>query len=202
MCLSALDIVAVMISVPGRAEVRARTIEQLLPLQPMVFAQEDMPLGKTNHCANVAAALTWALAQDMEYILFLEDDLDISTHFDAAVNTAYESGRPIVSFYAPGMRFYPAAARRQIERGQYEPGLYRPISRAAWFGSQALLLRRDAAETCATQYQDMWFDLRLQKLTQFDMAIYVPNPVQHYGGRLKSTWSGDGKPHMSRSYQP
>lgn len=200
MVATPLDVVAVMISVVGREDVRQRTINQLLPLQPMVFVQ-DMPLGKDNHCANVRAALKWGIATEMQHILFLEDDLDFAPTFVTALTVACQSSYPIVSFYAPGTRFYPAAVRRQIERGDYQPGLYPPINRSAWFGSQALLLRRDVAKLCIEQYQDMWLDLRLQKLTDYPMAIYVPNPVQHYGYHLKSTWSGNGKPHYSRSYQ-
>ena len=42
-----------------------------------------------------------------------------------------------------------------------------------------------------------FFDTQLQRLMVWG---YFPNPVQHYGVQVKSTWSNYGKPHKSVTY--
>src|SRR5690606_2748934 len=108
----------------------------------------------------------------------------------------------IVALYAAGLSFYPAEVRRQIQAGQQcRPGLYPVVNRRRWFGSQALVLPRPAVEALVAQPSDDYFDIRIAKLTDWPLAVYVPNPVQHYGAALGSTWSKYGKPHTSRSYR-
>lgn len=202
MANSIAGIASVMISVHGREDVCRRTQEQVarrFGIYPTLFVNGEHPPGKANHLANVRAALEGALAQGAEHVLFLEDDLDFADSFPSAVQAACASAYAIVALYAPGLRYYPLAVQRQIARGRCVPGLYPVVNRREWFGSQALVLRRSAAQTCLTWYEWLFLDLRLQKLVEHPMAIYAPNPVQHYGARLKSTW-GRGKPHTSASY--
>jgi len=106
----------------------------------------------------------------------------------------------VITFYLAGYSFYPAAIKRALKADDnYEPGLYRIISRKRYFGSQALLLKREFALRLLSEWNNGPLD-RQVGMTD-DMWAYVPNPVQHYGARFKSTWSSRGQPHYSRSYR-
>lgn len=192
-------VTSVMVSVAGRERVRARTLSQLAARwQPRVFQAEDVPPGRKNAHLTAQAALHHALLLDAPYTLYLEDDLDFAPAFDAVVDAVTAQDHYAVALFLCGLRFYPAPVRRAIETGhRYPPGLYRVVSARAFYGSQALLLSRRAVANILddwhlTGYGTDFLDCRVGAVCADrpgSFFVYAPNPVQHYGAVLRSTWS-------------
>lgn len=185
------DVCCVMISIPQRDQVRQRTLMQLRPLgfEARVFMHPELPLGPRNHYAAAVDALRFGLASGRPYVLFLEDDLDISRRFPAAVAESVQAGAPVVTFYCAGYRFYPAELKRALKQGRpYAPGLYPVAWRCLYFGSQALLLSREFVVQVLDGWRKGYLDNRIARIAPASMRLYAPNPVQHYGACLPSTW--------------
>ena len=195
----------VMISIPQREQVRLRTLEQLQPLgfDARVFVRPDLPLGSRNHHAVVVEALNFGLASGCAHILFLEDDLDFSAKLPTAFTTCARSGAPVVTLYCAGYRFYPPALKRALKRDQpYKSGLYRVMHRRIFYGSQALVMTREFVEWVLRGWRRGYLDTRIARIAPASMMLYAPNPVQHYGACLKSTWGFFRWYHDSQSFRP
>lgn len=167
---------------------------------PEVIEQISVQRGGVAHKNNVLAALSKC---EKEFLLFCEDDLQVSAFFPQALKTALEENRQVVTFYVSANKaFYPSAIRGYLN-GHYpkpDEGLYKVCNRKSFFGSQCLLLRSDAIEKIVSGWDDEeYFDNRLGKIIK-DFWLYFPNPIQHAGGKLKSTWSPHGQPHQSITF--
>lgn len=193
-------ICVVMASIQGREEMRAATLAQLA-LDVQVFVRPDIPLGTANCHAVQCDALEHALVTGRPFVLFVEDDLLISSLFPAALAVSVAAALPVITFYCAGKQFYPAALQRAVVANErIEPGLYRVCNRRRFFGSQALLMRRDFVEAILWDWDAGPLDLRVAELSPDTFSAYVPNPVQHLAP--PSAWSRRGKPHHSRSFVP
>jgi len=195
----------VMISVSQREEVRRHTLNQLqhVGFAAQVFMRPDLPPGAKNHHAVVVDALRFGLASGRPYILFLEDDLDFSERFPAAVAESMQAGVPVVTLYCAGYRFYPPELRRALKQGRpYEAGLYRVANRRLFLGSQALLMSRGFAGKVLKGWHRGYLDNRVARIAPASMMLYTPNPVQHYGANLKRACKVISWPHYSTSFQP
>ena len=189
-----------MVSIPQRKSVRLRTLAQV-PFPVSVFQRPDLPLGLENCHATSVAALRHGLSSDRWFVLYLEDDLDFAPNFVGVLHECMEADLPVVTLYCPGYQFYPAALKRALKGGEsYKPGIYRLVNRRRFFGSQALLFRRDFVKRILQGWDGGLLDNRIAEIAPREMGLYAPNPVQHYGAHLRSTWSARGKPHYSRSF--
>jgi hypothetical protein len=199
------DACCVMISVPQRDQVRLRTLNQLqqLGFDAQVFIRLDLPLGAKNHRAVVADALRFGLASGRPYILFLEDDLDLSKRLPAVVAESVQAEAPVTTLYCAGYQFYPPELRRALKHGQqYDAGLYRVASRRRFYGSQALLMARSFVEQVLEGWRWGYLDNRVGWIAPPTMMLYAPNPVQHYGANLKRVCKVISWPHYSTSFRP
>jgi len=194
---------SVMVSISERESVCRSTLSRLSRhgITPVVFTVDDVPLGMENCRINQQTALRYGAEQETDFVLFLEDDLEFCSFFRTALSQAIEQDRDVITFYLAGYSFYPASLKRALRSGgAYLPGVYRITNHRRYFGSQALLLKIEFIEHLLIRWDDGPLDTRLPLFTD-DIWAYIPNPVQHYGSRLKSTWSPHGKSHYSRSYQ-
>jgi len=193
----------VILSIPERDNVRARTLEQLSKhnIFPSVTIQSNPVRGGLIYRAYCRAVLKKSLMREPSHILFLEDDLNIGEGFGTALSVASQSGFDVVTFYNPGLRFYPAKIKRAIVSAmKYTPGIYKLVNRKRFFGSQALLLKSRFAKRLLNNWpKECYLDTAIANFAN-EIYLYAPNPIQHYGACLKSTWSSQGKPHFSKSY--
>ena len=195
--------VVVMLSIPERDRVRSRTLEQLHAqgIFPCVTIQDNPARGGEVYHSYCKAMLKRALDKGSPSILFLEDDLDVGVGFSASVSVAMQADVDVTTFYCPGMQFYPTKIKRAIKTNtKYDSGLYRLVNRKHFFGSQALLLKSEFVLRLLGEWpQGCYLDTAIARVAT-EIFLYAPNPIQHYGACLKSTWSSYGKPHFSRSY--
>lgn len=199
-------VVTVMISVPSRDQVRQRTIDGLHRCglaEPRVFICNNLPLGKANHRANTLQALEYEIANGKSHILLLEDDLDFSSSLADSVFASIESGKEAVSLYVSRSKsFYPRPIREYLNgQGERPPdGVYPVCNSKSFYGGQAILLDRNVISDRLQDYRDAnrYFDNWFR--TALDLWFYFPNPVDHYGASLASTWSSHRHPHRSGSY--
>ncbi len=169
-------------------------------ISPKIVEQKNQRRGGLAHKENVLAALSMA---ECEYLLFCEDDLQVSEHFPRCLEVAMKANKQAVTFYISANKaFYPAEIRGYLN-GLYprpDEGLYKLCNRKSYFGSQCLLLRSDAIKHIVNGWDDdEYFDNRLGRVIK-DFWLYFPNPIQHAGGKLKSTWSTHGQPHQSITF--
>lgn len=173
-----------------RLLIRDDTLRQLNDLQiiPQVF-YSDKPLGLKNHTEASKKALNFLLKTGG---LFLEDDLKFSDKFLHTLSEVAACKFSPVALYVPGKSFLPAPVRR----GEF--GIKKLVNSTRFFGSQAIYLSSATIGWLLDNWIDnKFFDTQLQRLTIYG---YFPNPVQHAGAALPSTWSKYGKPHRSVTY--
>lgn len=174
-----------------RASTRESTLRQLerFGITPEVFFSE-LPLGIENHTENARNALGYLSGEGG---LFLEDDLEFSKNFSDALAEIEASRLSPVALYVPGRSFLSAAVRRG------DCGIQPLINSKKFYGSQAIYLSSDTiAWLLCNWLPGKFFDTQLQRLRVYG---YFPNPVQHYGARLSSTWSKYAQPHRSFTYE-
>lgn len=94
---------------------------------------------------NAARALQWAAAQDSDYVIFLEDDLDFCACFLESVDAWLGTHRRPDRHLYPLCAAYPRAIRDVLRRGG-ESWEY-PI--ASFYGTQGYVLPREEARRCA-----------------------------------------------------
>jgi len=199
-----MNITPVMTTIPERQEIRSETLSQLCDAgipSVNIIEQSDATRGGDALRRTQRKALTCGLRTSSP-ILYLEDDLRVSREFLKAIVHAHESDFEVVTFYATNKSFYTAPVRRAILNGEaYEPGVYRLTNQRGWFGTQCVLLSQSAAQKIKEKWEGkMYLDDYLSSKGP-EMGVYAPNPVQHAGAELGSTWSPYGKPHKSISFE-
>lgn len=199
------NLVTVMISIPAREAVRKRTLENLerLGLNVDYISICNLEPGYENHKWNVLNALAFALDEPATHILFLEDNLDFDGGFPEALAGGMEAQKDVITYYvSSNLSFYPLAIRNWLRGYWPRPGdgLYRLSGRKKFFGSQALLFRSDYIRQVLESYKigSGYFDGWVGGCG--DLWLWFPNPVQHYGAEIKSSWSKHGQPHRSITY--
>jgi hypothetical protein len=199
------ELCAVMTTIPERRDVLFRTMvsAQAAGLQGIrVFEQADPTRNGNAHRCNAINAINSGIHSGVRHVLYLEDDIEFASWFTSALKEAAASDSDVVTFYNPGRSFYPASIRRCIDANQpIHRGMYRLSGKSGFFGSQALLLSKEFAERVLTGWTSGNFDRRVAEIAG-DIMLYAPNPVQHYGACLRSTWSPYGRSHRSITYVP
>jgi ADP-heptose:LPS heptosyltransferase len=185
-------IAGLMISCTERNEVRGQTLNNLaktdwgsLPLH----IHFDNPGGGTasqRQLQSSRLALKKSLDYRADYILFLEDDLDFNRHIRHNL-----------------CNWKPVRLRAVTLAGLYNPGLRekacdirsntRVVDATSVFGSQALLLSKEAIDYIVRRWDDVagLQDIKISRLAARlgnPMLYHAPSLVQHVGSR--STWGG------------
>ena len=195
----------IVISVPERADLLSGLLIELeeTGIKADVHKQENRG-NREGFRLQSMTALRAARAKGRD-LVFLEDDVRISKRFPDALRMAMDSSFDIVTFYAAGMWFYPAAIKRRIldyEKNGFNFSdpffLFEPINRAKYFGSQCLLIKNPTIDRILTimENDNRPFDNVLADAGQ--LGAVFPNPVQHIG--VKSAISGHHRYHTSRSF--
>lgn len=192
----------IMISTRERDGSRDETLRRLWQsgLSPVTLIQTT-PASKDGHRSQSVTALQ-AAQSDGHDLLFLEDDIGVSSGFRRALASARNSAFEVVTFYTAGMSFYPAALKRRILDGDLgEPfAMFEPTNRRGYFGSQSVLVKRQAIGRLLAlmEWDGRQFDNLLPDAGRFG-AVF-PNPVQHLG--RQSVTSARYHFHDSRSFCP
>jgi ADP-heptose:LPS heptosyltransferase len=188
----AIKIEAIMISCRQRDRVRRRTLKNLamtdwadLPLH----IHFDTPGDGTLHQRQTRSsflALKKSLDYRADYILFLEDDLDFNQHIRHNLcnwDPISRAAAPLASLYNPRVRARALDARSNT----------RIVDPYMAFGSQALLLSKDAVEYVVRRWDAVpgLQDIRIFRLVARlgnTVFYHAPSLVQHIGAN--STWGG------------
>lgn len=193
---------AAMITIPERETIRLQTLSNLayFEIYPDVVIQDVSGRGGIFHKNNVLQALKTC---SKDYLLFVEDDIEVCEQFPRIFENCLMAGKEVITFYiSANKQFYPYGIRGYLNGNFPMPdeGIYRVNNRKNFFGSQCVLLRSDAIQKLIAKWNDeTYFDNLIGKVIK-DFWLYFPNPVQHAGAKLKSTWSVHGQTHQSITY--
>lgn len=194
---------------PDRAPIAARCLARMrfVGVHPHQFWRAGPP-SRENYAHNAQAALAYfALHEMAPYLLYLEDDAYLSLAFPRILQQLLVADYWATALYVTGVALYPAAIRRAITRGQgIVEGPY-PLRRAPYYGSVALLLRRDAVQTLLRlPWRTLCHPGRLEQVdimlrraagaAQQPIMAWLPNPVRHDGVRSTMT----SKSHLQSAY--
>jgi hypothetical protein len=187
-----IEIEAVMISCRERDTVRRRTLENLaktdwgdMPLH-IHFDNPDVGTPIQRQVQSAYMALKKSLGYRADYILFLEDDLDFNRHIRHNLcrwDPVRRRAVVLASLYNPSLR------ERACDLGSNA----RIIDPTSAFGSQALLLSKEAVEYVVRRWNDVSGaqDIKISRLAGRlgnPIFYHAPSLVQHAGSR--STWGG------------
>lgn len=191
------------VTVPERADICEKTVadlERKWDICPTkVFMQRKSKRGKLSLVYQQQLVLKFYLQTDIDYLLFLEDDLIFSDRIPPAEIWKHD----LLSLYLPNKRFYPARIFRDFKIFC----IFEIINRKAYFGSQAILLSREAAKRLLKRWHIFfgksystypYLDRMLSEFDEFPFMSVSPNFIQHRSP--KPVWSSYGKPHKSISY--
>lgn len=148
---------------------------------------------------NGIGALQRAVRDHADWVLFLEDDIDVIDDFMGSVERwLTRFAKPTVRVYPLGC-FYPESIKENRERGVWELPLPK------YYGSQAVLLRTDDAASYAEYlgrlaHEESHFDLLLadwhirQEPLQPHLLTPAPCFIDHLGEQsLMGTWDRTGR---------
>ena len=187
-----LRVDAVMISCAERNGVRQQTLDNLRQTDwgtLRLHVQMDEGTGddhreRQTHCTLLA--LKQALERAVDYILFLEDDLDFNRHLRENLYRWQPLATRVVtlaSLYNPGVRELACDFKNHA----------RIVAPTSVFGSQAFLLSRATAEYVVRHWRRAggMQDIKISRLAaclKKPLLYHAPSLVQHIGAR--STWGG------------
>jgi ADP-heptose:LPS heptosyltransferase len=195
-----VTIQAVMISCPEREELRHKTLANLASTDwgdMSVVVQVDGGIGpdhgtRQTDCALIALKKGWDSSAD--YVLFLEDDLQFNRHIRHNLfhwKPLRERSIALAGLYNPNLResAYDLTSHARI------------IAPSAIFGSQALLLSREALGYVIRNWRRAsgMQDIRISRLAgrlPFPVLYHFPSLVQHVGD--ESVWGG--RYHRARDF--
>jgi hypothetical protein len=188
---SPVRISACMISCAKRAQLREKTLQSLLSAGwagPVTVQLEEHNLGSQvkNMTRDTLAGLQRARANDPDFVLMLEDDLEFNQHFYhnlVAWPPLAQGEVTLAGLYNPGHRI----------TGYDVPSHAVVVPPDCIFGSQAFLLSRHCLRYVLEHWDDVEGppDVKLPRLAgRLGKPIYYhcPSLVQHIGHR--STWGG------------
>jgi hypothetical protein len=142
---------------------------------------------------NAAKLLKKFLRRKEEFLLFLEDDVEVNQHLCANLECWLQQNSAIHlgSLYNPGYLLL------------WREGITGIVEPSSFFGSQALLISRKAAAYLMRRWNGVegMQDLRIRQLAELaEIPIYlhIPSLVQHRSE--KSTWGG--RFHQARDFVP
>ena len=183
---------AYMLSCEARCELRERTLGNLRSAGwtgPVSVEVDRSSHARAQERQSITSflLLNRALADDLDAILFLEDDLEFNRHFAhnlyhwAPLRSATEGGHFFASLYNPTIS--------ELER---RPDAHCFIARSnAVYGSQAFVLASETARFIVEHWERVpgMQDMKMSRLAAEVTPIYyhVPSLVQHVG---VSTWGG------------
>jgi hypothetical protein len=198
-----VKIATVVITCPGREAQCRATVESLHAADwprhwPVVLCRDEAVDGTRQHRQqmNARRALLEGIAQDVPFILFLEDDVMFNAH--VAHNLAL--WRPLRDGWL-GMASLYNPTVHEVERSDAEHWFR--ADAGAVYGSQAYLFASDTARFIAEHWHEIegMQDIKMSRLAaQGGWPIYYHSPslVQHVG--QQSTWGGGY--HYARDFQP
>lgn len=206
MVIERARLVTVMISVPEREAEREKTLAQLDALglrAQVVMTPPDMPRCEQSNGQMGRKALSLALSQEADYVLFCEDDVDVSPSLPRRLNEL-ANWHEAVTLYLPGKHYYDGWGTRQINNhptGPLKEGTGKVSSLNWWFGSQAILLPAEVARRVVEHPLPKGIDeaIKATLITMRRPLMYVmPNLANHRSP--KSVTSARYKPHRSVTY--
>jgi glycosyltransferase involved in cell wall biosynthesis len=201
-------ITPVMITCPGREAMLTQTLAQwgtsdcaaALGLPVVLVDDSTAERKQERQEQNALKALRKGLETDVEFILFLEDDLEFNAHLGHnlarwAPLTRGEFG--MAGLYNPNIHAEGAARRRNFAEHWFEAdpeGVY---------GSQAFLFSRACAQFVADHWTEIagMQDIKMSRLAAkggWKIFYHTPSLVQHVG--KQSAWGGQF--HQAADYDP
>jgi hypothetical protein len=212
------DVVVCLPSVRARAAALAETLAQWrrFGVTPLVELQpDDWPLGSSSQRRTAERALRRALdaRPDAAYVLFTEDDVDLSPDLPTWLPALKQLNAP-VTLYVTGHLHYPLRIQRQLRaHAPLEEGIVQIVAQHRWYGTLAVLLPRELVEDvlCWESGATGW-DVQLQSFLtarHIRVSVTVPNLAQHRGlptsaspGRGHERSLTFGQPHSGGGTSP
>lgn len=193
----------VVVAIPTVAQ-RAAPLEATLAqwrqfgVDPVVYQQHpSWPLGHESHRRTCDLLLQGVLDHhpDATHVLLAEDDIDLHPDLPAVLPMAMSCD--VVALMVNGMRFYPQWVKNRITSGGRLPRTVVAIeAQAAWWGTQAVLMRRRTVEqVLAWESDGAGWDIHLRNWalhTGTKIHTLIPNPVQHRGVPSLASKRGGG----------
>ena len=190
--MSASHVTTVMISCAARTVARSITIPQFEAhgLTPHVILSPCDPPGPPQNNAAGYEALIFATNTNREWVLFLEDDIDVCPNFSPALTEVMRAGFPVVYLYLNdradrGERQYGKDVWAEILSGRpMNPRVIPAQNIGQLYGSQAVLMTCDAARAAlrtlgaARSATDTSF-IYAWRAARYRVGIRVPHLVQH-----------------------
>ena len=181
-----------MISCVGRHKARRKTLPQLdaAHLTPHVILSPCDPPGPKQNNAAGNAALRYATGQLPEWVLFLEDDIDLAPNFRDAILECTRIDYPVIYLYLNdradrGFRQYGHDAWHEIlGDAPIPPRVVKAHNIGQLYGSQAVLMTTDAARaalkvTAEDKYATDTSFIYAWRAARIRVGIRIPHVVQH-----------------------
>lgn len=161
-------------TVKGREKILYETLDRLSvhSITPVVF-KNDNPPGFLNLKENWINVLESFLISKKEYLLFLEDDIEVSFDFGSKLREIVEMKLDIITLITCRNYFY--------KKGKSN-GVFEINSKSRYFMSQGLIISREVASFILNdtnfKHNELHFDVVFRDIP-FKMHYITPNIVQH-----------------------